>query len=248
MKLSTVLASVNNNQDYYLFIPKQILFWKKFNIKFIAVFVGESIPNEIIEYSENIILWNKNLDINTSFVGQNLRIYYPALLNLPTDELVMITDMDMLPMNSEYFCKGLEEFKIDDFIYYRNIDQANYQIFMCYNAAHPSLWKKLFNINNEQDIIEKIYETYNKVYNGNPGSTGWYIDQELMYKNLINYSNLKVLNRDIKRLEMNVFKQHIYNNDINFIILYDDAHFHRSFKNNKDLILHAEKQLNLLYN
>jgi hypothetical protein len=37
MKLTTVLASVNNNRDYYLFIPKQIIFWKKFDIKFIKI-------------------------------------------------------------------------------------------------------------------------------------------------------------------------------------------------------------------
>ena len=42
MKLTTVLASVNNNRDYYLFIPKQILFWEKFSIKFIAIFIGDS--------------------------------------------------------------------------------------------------------------------------------------------------------------------------------------------------------------
>ena len=35
MKLTTVLASTNNNPDYYMFIPKHILFWNKFDIKFI---------------------------------------------------------------------------------------------------------------------------------------------------------------------------------------------------------------------
>ena len=64
MKLTTVIASVNDNPNYYLFIPKQILFWKKFNIKFIAIFVGKQIPNEISSYANNIILWNNNLDLN----------------------------------------------------------------------------------------------------------------------------------------------------------------------------------------
>ena len=175
MRLTTVLGSVNNNSDYYLFIPKQILFWSKFNIKFIAIFVGDNIPDEIIEYSDNIILWNENLDLNTSFVGQNLRIYYPALLNLPEDELVMITDIDMLPMSSSYYCDGLENFTTNDFIYYRNIDGN--QIYMCYNAAHPSVWKKVFNIHTKEDIKNRIYETYNKSYNAIPGSHVWYNDQ-----------------------------------------------------------------------
>ena len=199
MKLTTVLASVNNNRDYYLFIPKQIIFWGKFDIKFIAIFIGDKIPEEIAHCSNNIILWNKNLDINTAFVSQNLRIYYPALVNLPDDELLMITDMDMLPMNPTYYCSGLEDFSYDDFIYYRHIDGN--QIYMCYNAANPYTWKKVFNINNEEDIENRIYETYEKSYDGVPGSKEWFIDQELMYTYLIKYPKLRVLNRPIKRLE-----------------------------------------------
>jgi len=241
MKLTTVLASVNNNRDYYLFIPKQILFWGKFGIKFIAIFIGDSIPEEISHCANNIILWNNNLDINTSFVSQNLRIYYPALLDIPNDELIMITDMDMLPMSSTYYCSGLENFKTDDFIYYRHIDGN--QIYMCYNAAHPSVWKKVFNINNEEDIKVKIYETYNKSYNGVPGSKEWFIDQELMYTNLTKYQNLKVLNRPIKRLETWDYINHIKNNHKNFIKNYDDAHFHRSYIKNQFLILDAEKNI-----
>jgi hypothetical protein len=245
MKLTTVLGSVNNNPDYYLFIPKQIIFWKKFGIKFIAIFVGEAIPNDIIHCSDNIILWNKNLDINTSFVAQNLRMYYTALLDLPKDELVMITDMDMLPMGPNYYSDGLQHFNTDDFIYYRHLDGN--QIYMCYNAAHPSVWKNVFGINNEEDIKSKIYETFNKSYNGIPGSNGWFIDQELMYSKLINYPHLKILNRPIRRLEMSKYNEHLNNNDKNFIKFYDDSHFHRSYKNNENKILDAEKQLDLLY-
>ena len=97
MRLTTVLGSTNNNPEYYMFIPKQIIFWNKFNIRFIAIFVGDKIPNELINYKDNIILWSKNLDLNSSYIGQNLRMYYSALINLPEDEIVMITDMYMLP-------------------------------------------------------------------------------------------------------------------------------------------------------
>jgi hypothetical protein len=243
MKLTTVIASVNNNPDYYLFIPKQIHFWKKFNIKFLAIFVGEKIPEEITDCSNNIILWNKNLDINTIFVAQHIRIYYPALLDIPEDELVMITDMDMLPMSSSYYCDGLENFKTDDFIYYRNVDIN--QIYMCYNSAHPSTWGKIFNINSKEDILKKIYKSYDKLYSGKPGEKGWFLDQIIMYNSLINYPHLKILNRPIKRLEMDVYQQHINNGDTKFIMYYDDAHFHRNYKNNETYILNAEKQLNI---
>jgi len=241
MILSTVISSVNNNPEYYMFIPKQILFWNKFNINFIAIFVGEKIPDELVIYSNNIILWNKNLDLNTIYVAQNLRMYYTSLIKLPDNEMIMITDMDMLPMNNKYYTEGLENFSKKDFIYYRNIDGN--QIYMCYNASHPDNWSKLFNIYSEKDIEYKIIENYEKSYNGIPGSNGWFIDQEIMYKNLINYEHLKILNRPIKRLDFSIYYEDLNNKDNNFISQYDDAHFHRSYFDNIEFILDAEKQL-----
>ena len=224
-----------------MFIPKQIKFWNHFNIKFIHIFIGIAIPEELQEYKEQIILWNKNLDINTAFVGQNIRMYYPALLDLPDDEMVMITDMDMLPANSNYYTSGLKKFTKDDFIYYRNIDGV--QIYMCYNAAHPHTWKKLFNINDEDDIIRTINNTFIQQYTGIPGGNGWFSDQLIMYKTLINYEHLKVLNRCVRRLEVNHYKTLLNSNRNNFIHEFDDMHFHRSYQNNETLILNAEQQL-----
>ena len=241
MKLTTVLSSANNNLKYYMFIPKQIKFWNRFNIKFIAIFVGENIPECLKDYSENIILYNKNVDLNSAYVAQNIRIFYPALLSLPDDEIVMITDMDMLPTNDKYYKEGLEQYNIDDFIYYRNIDGN--QIYMCYNATNPKTWSKIFNINTIDDIENIINKNYQEQYNGIPGSKEWCIDQEIMYKYLINYKNLKVLNRPIKRLEVYRYKSYLSSNNNNFISQYDDAHFHRDYFSNEKLINNAETQL-----
>jgi hypothetical protein len=241
MKLTTVISSVNNNKNYYMFIPKQIIFWRSFGIKFIAIYIGNDLPDELLSYRDNIILWNHNLDLNTSYVAQNLRMYYASLIELPENEIVMITDMDMLPTNEYYYTHGLEEFTKEDFIYYRNVDGN--QIYMCYNAAHPKIWSKLFGITNENDIKNKINDTYLLNYDGIPGSTGWFIDQEIMYKNLIHYEHLKILNRPIKRLEVDIYKCHLHNNETDFIKKYDDVHFHRNYLINEPLIINAENQL-----
>ena len=44
MKLTTVLCAVNDNPEYYRFVPKQIQFWAKFGIRFVTVFVGAAVP------------------------------------------------------------------------------------------------------------------------------------------------------------------------------------------------------------
>ena len=47
MRLTTVLGSVDNSPRYYKFIPIQIFFWNKINVKFMCVFVGTEIPTEL---------------------------------------------------------------------------------------------------------------------------------------------------------------------------------------------------------
>ncbi len=64
-----------------------------------------------------------------------------------------------------------------------------------------------------------------------------------MYSKLISYPHLKVLNRPIKRLEVQLYLEHLQRGHTNFISSYDDGHFHRSYKANRNIILHAEKQL-----
>lgn len=248
MHLTTVLASVHNNPEYYLFIPKQILFWSKFDIRFLVIFVGVKLPDELVPYSSNIILWSKNSDLNPAYVGQNIRLLYTALLKLEDNEMVMITDMDMLPCSPKFYKDGLTTIRKQDFIYYRNIPKKNKQIYMCYNAAHPSVWGHCFGISSESDIERKLKQNYQVTYNGSPGSNGWYIDQEVMYKALINYPHLKVLNRPLRRLEVTNFRDHLQKGESNFFMNYDDAHFNRNFSQNKDLIEDAERQLFSLVN
>jgi hypothetical protein len=241
MKLTTVIGSTNNNPKYYKFIPSQIKFWKAFNIKFVAIFVGLSLPTELEEYKENILLWTKNEDINSVFVAQNIRMYSPALLDMPEDELVMITDMDMLPMNHTYYTSGLDTFTKDDFIYYRHVEGN--QIYMCYNAAHPTTWGKVFGVSNEKDVETILNSTYIKTFDGRPGLSGWYTDQEIMYKHLINYPHLKVLNRPIIRLECSQFRSYLQNKRNIDVRKYDDFHAHRDYHSNIPLILTAEQQI-----
>jgi len=247
MKLTTVISSVNNNSDYYNFLPYQILFWNKFNIKFICIFIGEKIPNELEQYKDYLILWNKNLDLHSAYVAQHIRILYAGLINLSDDEGIMLTDMDMLPCNDTYYKEGIETFTKEDFIYYRFIDSIDKHVYLCYNIAHPSLWGKIFNITSESDIEKELNNNYIQGYNGIPGdhrgSIGWCSDQDLLTSKLLNFSKLHILNKPIKRLEVRKYYSFLQQNNNNFLHLFDDAHFHRSFSKNKQLIEHAAHQL-----
>jgi hypothetical protein len=247
MKLTTVISSVNSNPDYYNFLPYQILFWNKFNIKFICVYVGQSIPSELEQYKEHIILWDKNQDLHSAYVAQNIRIFYASLINLPDDECIMLTDMDMLPCDDKYYKDNLEHFTKEDFIYYRYIDAVDKHVYLCYNAAHPTLWGEIFGIKSVEDIENQLNLNYVKGYNGIPGdhngSVGWCADQDLLTSKLTQYKKFHILNKPIKRLEVRDYIKYLQSGNNNFLHLYDDVHFHRSFSANKQFIEHAVTQL-----
>lgn len=253
MKLTTVIGSVNNNPAYYKFIPKQIAFWRHFNINFVAIYIhvpssDSGIPEELQPYIEtgNIIIWDKTPQINTVFQAQMLRVLYAGLLALDDTELVMITDMDMLPCSAPYYTSGLADFEKRDFLYYRSISETNKEIYMCYNAAHPSVWSQIFGITSLDDISKVLTELYTgKDYSGIPGGAGWCIDQRFLYDKLINYPYLRVMNRPIKRLEVKQYNRLLQLGNTNFYHTFDDAHFHRNFTKNADLIANAEKQLGI---
>jgi len=241
MRLTTVVASVNDNVEYFGFIPYQIRIWASFQIRFLAVFVGQKIPDELSPYIDNIILWDRNQGLHPVYLGQHLRIYFPALLSLPDDEMVMITDIDMLPTSDGFYKKGMETFEKDDFIYFRFIEGN--QMFMCYNSAHPSVWSKLFGVVTVDDVENRLRENYPSTYDGTPGGQGWFSDQELLFRTLIHYEHLKILDRPHRRLTREEFCDHLGQNDEGFLSRYDDFHAHRNFTNNKDLILELMKRI-----
>lgn len=243
MKLKLVLGTANANPEYYKFIPSQIQFWKYFGIDFVAAFVGDEIPNDLLPYKSNIMWWNYTPNLNSAYVAQMLRLYIPALLCMGADECVMITDMDMLPASPGYYKSGLEAYDSKSFIHYRTPETD--QIYMCYNAAHPSTWGKLFNITSINDIINALVTNYPPNYVGK-SKTSWFRDQEVLYRSVIHYESLKVLHRPIKRLEVWDYIKHIRSDDTNFVSKYDDIHFHESYNDNEELIRHALTEI-ILY-
>lgn len=243
MKLKYVVASVNNNPKYYNFIPYQIRAWNYVGIKFICFFISkEPLPTELEPYKENIVLLNTYPEkINDVFLAQNARVFCCAFLE--NDGFAMITDMDMLPMNFNYFLEEIKDNFTDEFIYYRHIDEFQKQIYMCYNAALPSTWSKLFNVRTVDDMWKRLEEIYPSTYE--PRKEGWYTDQVLMYSVLKPYEKLKVLEKPIShRLEPWTIHDAIRSYTRNQLLGtgFIDAHFHTDFFRYKDdLVIFCDK-------
>lgn len=245
MILDCVLTAVNENSLYLDFIPLFINTWKKLypSIDIKIILIMNDIPDKYKEYSEHLILFSPIKNISSAFISQYIRILYPCVLNYKHG--VLITDIDIIPMNRTYYTKYIEEYDNSHFIYYRENVCFNYkQLAICYNVATPSIWKEVFNINTIDDIsfrLKNVNENIN--YIAGHGKSGWCTDQLDLYNYVMNWNKHKnkliCLNENktkFKRLDRNCFN--INNNDIKTNIsngVYTDYHCFRPYKNYKDI-------------
>tara|TARA_B100001094_G_scaffold332433_1_gene404445 strand:- start:1559 stop:2320 length:762 start_codon:yes stop_codon:yes gene_type:complete len=245
MKLDCVITAVNENELYLDFVPIFIKTWNKLypNVDIKIILIAKKIPENLLLYKNNIIVFNPIEGVLTSFTSQIIRLLYPALLNYNNG--VLITDMDMLPMNNTYYTEYIKSYDNSKFIYYRdNVCFKYKQIAMCYNIATPKIWKDIFKINSIDDIINYIKNVSNNniIIEGH-GNTGWSTDQLILYnkvfdwnKNTNNFICLKENITKFKRLDRNSFN--INNIQIRNNIksgIYSDYHCYRPMSKYSDL-------------
>ena len=246
MILDCVLTSVNTNPLYIDFIPIFVKTWNKLypKVDVKIILIADEIPEQFLEYKNNIILFKPIDNVLTSFTSQFIRLLYPCILNYKNG--ILITDMDMLPMNRTYYTKNVELFDNSKFIYYRGDACFEYkQIAMCYNIATNEVWRDIFKINNIEDIRNYILNVSNNtIIKEGHANEGWSTDQLVLYEKVMNWNlrtnNLICLDENktgYRRLCRGSYNEinNIINNDENIINniqngLYTDFHCCRPMK------------------
>ena len=195
MKLDCVLTSVNENELYIDFIPLFVKTWNKLypNVDVKIILIANNIPDKFKEYKDNIILFEPIENVLTSFTSQYIRLLYPCILKYKNG--IMITDIDMLPMNKTYYTESIKPYDNNKFIYLReNLLSYKKQIAICYNVASPHIWQEIFQISSLNDIINRLKSIFqnNTIIEGH-ANKGWSIDQKKLYKKVMKW-NVKTNN------------------------------------------------------
>lgn len=242
MILDCVLTSVNENPLYLDFIPLFIKTWNKLYplVEIKIILIAKMIPKEYLPYKDNLILFEPLENVSTSFISQYIRLLYPSILNYKNG--IMITDIDIIPMNKTYYTNNIEPYSNDKFIYYRdNICFEYNQIAMCYNIALPKVWSSIFKIKSKEDIKERLITKYQSIhYKEGHGNTGWCTDQLDLYQNVMdwnkktnNFIQLKEIETEFCRLDRHCFiLNHILEDNIKNG-KYTDYHCYRPYKKYK---------------
>lgn len=183
MKLSCVLVACNDNPKYLALWPVlKKAWWEIARLPCVMVYVADSIPEYLVQ-DPAVVHFKPIAGWPTATQAQVIRLLYPALL--PTDDAVMISDMDMIPLQSEWFMKGFEPFQPNQFISLRGIDERGKQIYMCYVGARPTVWKEMFGIYSLDDINKRLEEwSKQNPADGSHGGLGWFSDQTILYSHV----------------------------------------------------------------
>lgn len=179
MKLSCCLVSCNGNDFYLDFFPIVHAMWKDVvMIKCKLILVAEAIPEKLNRYRDDIILFKPIAGMSDVFQAQMLRMLYAPLMTEETG--VIVSDMDLVPMSKRYYemCNRFDE---DIFVVWRDCLLADQQFPICFNAAHPKVWKEIFPMSNEAEIRNLLRLVYPREYKGAVGERDWFKDQLILF-------------------------------------------------------------------
>tara|TARA_Y100000768_G_C23832820_1_gene612236 strand:- start:75 stop:800 length:726 start_codon:yes stop_codon:yes gene_type:complete len=232
MKIDRVILSSNESKEYLDFWPIVSLAWKKIGIEPTLIYTGK-IPVKF----ENVI--NINLpNIDSAFLAQNVRLLAPSLF---PDEVVIISDIDDMPLSKNYFQKNISVYENDKFIIYRPDAVPENMISIMWNVATGNTWSEIFNVKSIDDIKKTLTDWYPEDYKVR--GDNWYFDQ-IMLKDKVELFKIKSSNRIIElsdqlagfnRLNRSKLKRrfnqfYIDGND------YSDFHMPRPYSKYKKLI------------
>lgn len=184
MLIHKVILSSDDHPNYIHFWPIVYKAWKKIGIEPILVYIGNNI--HLLDYQDNIIKFNSQYALKTAYVAQCIRLLIPAIFK---DDIVIIADIDNIPLKKTYFLDNIKDYDDNVFIHYRRGAAGDQQIAIPWNVAKGSTWAEIFNLHitdNITDILQQIDQRLIDWYPSNYMSINeglsqsWFTDQILL--------------------------------------------------------------------
>jgi hypothetical protein len=190
------------------------------------------LPDYLLPYRDRLILFEPIESLSTALQAQCLRLFVPAILPfLESDkkpaaaaaaaaaaveegeggarvaggheaDAVLISDVDMVPANRDYYEKSVAAVPADKWVNYRHsVLLAAREFAMCYHAAPPQLWAQVFGVTEalsrsttiSSERVSRIWSQIRQLmlqafggvrYTGVPGDAGWNSDQRFLFDKL----------------------------------------------------------------
>lgn len=236
-KLQRVILATDANPTYIQFWPVVAHTWKNLiGLKpTLALIADESVI--IDETLGDVIRFKPIPGVPTAQHAQIIRLFLPAYF---PEEGCIISDIDMLPLNKEYFIESVASAPDNCFVVYRDQAYKGTRFPMCYNAALGKTFAEIFGVKRLADIPTLIQRWYSMGY-------GWNTDELLMHRYLTTWNHysrrcLKLGHDVTSRIDRSNWK---YDREKLAAGLYIDAHCIRPYATYKKEIDELVSHLSL---
>lgn len=245
MKLEGIVGACNDHPTYIEFVPLFIQAWKKlFPEALVRVYyIGTTLPAFLEPWKESIEVFPPVPGLHTAYQAQTIRLLAPR--HLPVSGAVLISDIDMLPMNKKYYEKAAEAVTESTFVTSR--PRMSDMFAMCYCLATPNTWSAVFGT---KSMADQLLAWKPSVYTGSPKDYAWFTDQRILgrharaYANLVSLKDADLLFNRLDRIHPHLFNE---NNRANLkqriqAGIYHDYHALRpysTYKEQNDFVLNC---------
>ena len=237
-----VVLSSNDNPDYLHYLPIVCHAWNKLGWNTITFYRGKSQPDtfKYIDKSMNQI-WriNEESTYRDATIVQVSRSF-ASCLPLNDDDLLMTGDVDMLP------CSDYWNPSINDITCYGHDLTGFTEYPICYIAMSVANWRKVMNIQINNDVFTKITEMLDSQPNAKSDDfyKWWGVDQQYITEKLKTESIYKIdrghyLGFAKGRIDRGNWQQTLTNTH------YIDAHLLRPAKSTENILKTKELLINL---
>lgn len=184
-KIDYVVIASDDNPTYKEFYPLVAKKWLELGFK--TYFVNITNENSIYENKWGIVHNLKALDnFPTSFQSQVVRLFTSKFI----DGNLLMSDIDMLPLNGDYFNQYNHELKDDNVIIFSGQPYKDNKFYpMCYVLANSKTFIEILNL---EDLN---FEKYCIMLSENYG-LAWNSDENFMFDKFEHHQNRLILKKD----------------------------------------------------
>lgn len=181
--IDRVILSSNENPMYLQFWPLVAQAWQKLvGIKPTLFLVAhEHIP--VDETVGDVVRIKPIPGVSTASHAQIIRLLAPIYFE---NEISIISDIDMLPLNKDYFVNSVKNIPDTKLVVYRDMGYGkdSLRFPMCYNAGKGYLFKDVFNVKSIEDIPATIAKWVQL-------GCGWETDEVMLYTHVRKWNKFK---------------------------------------------------------
>ena len=173
MKIDRVIMASDTNPTYLDFWPMVSRAWSTIvGVRPTLALISDKDIQIDQTYGEVIRI--KPIEgISTAFQSQVIRLLLPFYFQ---NEVCLISDIDMIPLQKNYFLDAVATIANNCLVIYREPDNEwEQRFYMCYVAAQGKTFSSIFGIKKEADIftIMRLWHAQN---------LGWDTDEKMLYR------------------------------------------------------------------